>query len=85
MAAGIAIVEIEIADHCGVDERRSFRRHELAEAQYAACVFAGCLSVGEPPADLRRIAIVRADRAPKRIDQPLAGRMNGFRGQVGKS
>ena len=39
--------------------------------------------MGEPPADLRRLAIVRADRATKRIDKPLASRMNGFLGQQG--
>ena len=36
--------------------------------------------MSQPPADLRRLAIVRADCAAKGIDKPLGSRMNGFVG-----
>src|ERR1044072_3954531 len=85
MAAGIAVVEIEIANHCRVDKRRSLCRNTLAEAKNAAGILSGRLTSGQLPADLRRLAIVGAESTAEGIEQPLRRSMNCFVRNLGKA
>src|SRR5690349_22266607 len=82
MAAGKAIVEVEVPNHRAVDERRCFSRQRVTEAERATGVFARRLSGREPSADLCRLAIMSADSTAERIDQPLDRGVHGFGAQV---
>ena len=77
MPARIAVVEIEIADHRGVDEAGRFRRQPVAVEQHAAGIFAGRLAGRQAPADLRWLAVVRTQAAAERVDQALGGGVAG--------
>jgi hypothetical protein len=82
MASGIAVVEIEVAYHRAIDERRGLGGNLLTETENAAGVFPGSLAMSKPSTNLRRLTVVRADGAAKGIDQPLHRRVDALGGQI---
>ncbi len=82
VAARIAVVEIEIADHRGVDERGRLERRLPAVTEDGARALARGLAGGKPQPDPGGLAVGRAERAAERIDQPLRGGMYGILRQV---
>jgi hypothetical protein len=82
MPARIAIVEVEIANHRSVDEGGNLQRRLPAMADDMARIPACRLPLCDSPTDLRRLAIMRAQCAAERVDQPLRRRLYGSCVQV---
>ena len=84
MPAWIAVVEIEITDHCRVDKRRSLGGQILTEAENPARIFSRRLSSSQSSADFRRLTIVSAKSTANGIEQTLRRRVNCFVGKICK-
>ena len=92
MTARILVVEIQIANHCGIHERRALGACTLAVANDSSWKALRSGAAGEPESHLRGVAIARGDRAGQRVDDKSRGCSDGglrqlvifqFRGEAG--
>jgi hypothetical protein len=60
VSSGIAIIEIEIADHRAVNEGGGFGREPIAKTQDAARKFARGFILRQSSADLRWLTVISA-------------------------
>src|SRR5262249_33446702 len=82
MPSGIAVIEIEVPNHRRIDESCRFGRQLVTETKNTAGILAGELTVCQPPADLRRLAVIVPERTAQGIDEPLPRGMHAIIVQI---